>query len=411
MLQVFVTQSSAIWFSRPPLRYDAIPRRRPKVSKRQFPTRTAETTRTALPTLSVLVVLALPGYPALANDESEELPELEVLARYEVPERYDQITGVQWAGKDSVYLGLFDRGVVEVDLRDGLPEVDHLFGTRGEPPHLGLEKIVRFDVSDDWIVGLYDRFAWAPQSSGGGPAVPMVQRTGSGAFTFAVDGDRIVLLGLPNIEHWKENAGGILWRADLSKGLDSWDVLYKNEEIATNPRLFNVTLATRGSVEFLDDGDVLLAPNVPGILPTAMRFSYQGKLKETWNAEELWESREEGDAVSGEEEAWTEGLVSGKTFGKFLSRRRLVDAILALPEGPALVVREPKGSEARWRLVVLSPEVRWYDIPVTRISSVAQFRGDADNEGRIVVVGAIRELWDEAQVKQNEVVVMRLPLP
>ncbi len=361
--------------------------------------------------LLVLFYAALLGAAAPAKEQGGEAPRLEVLGRYPVPEMDERIMDVQWAGKDSIYLGLFDRGVVEVELREGVPEIDHLFVTRPEPQPVGLPVIVRFGVSDDWIVAACNRFAWARRSSGGGSAVPSVQRAINGSFDFAVDGTTVVLWGRPDKTHWQEAKGGLLWRADLSRGLDTWEVLYENDEVAADPDLISENFAARGSVEILDDGDVVLAPNAPRVLPTVLRFSSTGRLKETWTAEEIWNDGKGEILDDGKEAFWAEHRpLSGEDFGWFLNTRRIVEAVLGLPEGPAIVVREPEGGRTRWRLAVLSPEVRWYDIPVKNVSSAAQLRGDADDEGRIVIVGATRELHDEVRVEENEVLVLRLPL-
>lgn len=355
---------------------------------------------------------ALVGATALAEEEAEAVPRLEVLARFPVPEMDDRIMGVQWAGKDSIYLGLFERGVVEVELAEGLPEDDHLFGTRPNPPARRLPFVERFAVSDDWIVASWNRFAWARRSSGGGPATPSVQRTINGMLDLAMDGDTVILWGVPDEAHWEKAEGGVLWRADVAKGLESWEVFYRNDDLAADYTLLRESYAARGSVEIFDGGDVVLAPNSPRVLPAVLRFSSTGKLKETWTADEIWGDGKGQILDRGEEEFWTDGQpLPAKDFGRFLNKRRVVDAILELPEGIAIVVREPEGGKTRWRLAVLAPEeVRWYEIPVENVSSAAQFRGDADDDGRIVMVGTARELDDEVRVKENEVLVMRLPL-
>lgn len=362
------------------------------------------------PPMVLLVCYVLLGRPVAAGSDSEEVPKLEVVARYEIPDLGDPITDVQWAGKESIYLGLFERGIIEVKLREGLPEVKHLLGTQREG-HPGLNGIVRFAVSDEWVVGMHNRFAWARRSSGGGPAVPMVQRNIAGPFDFALDRDIVVLWGRPDKEHWEEAKGGVLWRTRLSKGLDTWDPLYENDEIAANPDLVGENFDARGSVAF-HEGEILLAPNAPRVLPTVLRFSFSGKLKESWTPDEIWDDGrgEILDRGLDEEVARRNGPLDEDSFKSFLGNRRIVEAVLSLPEGPAIVVREPGDGGAQWRLALLSPEVRWYEIPTPRVSSTAQFLGDADEEGRIVVVGAIRERTEHARVTENEVMILKLPL-
>jgi hypothetical protein len=73
------------------------------------------------------------------------------------------------------------------------------------------------------------------------------------------------------------------------------------------------------------------------------------------------------------------------------------------------VVREPGGKPTRWRLGVLGPEIRWYDIPTRGISPVARLRGDADHRGRIALVPVVRELHSTVRVSQDELLVLALP--
>lgn len=378
------------------------------MSTHHRPIRTRRARRSA--TLGLLLCSVL-GAAAVAEETVEKPPRLEVLARYPVPDMDDRIMDVQWAGKDSIYIALFDRGVVEVELREGLPELAHLFGTKPGKPNLRLPAIDRFAISDTWIVAAWNRFAWARRDSGGGPAAASVQRTINGMFDFAVDDSTVVLWGRPDEAHWRKAKGGLLWKADLGKGLDTWEVLYENDEAAADPALVRENWTASGSVAFLGGGDIVLAPNAPRVLPTVLRFSSTGKLKETWTAGEIWGDGSE--ILDDREEArWTDHRPrGGEDYEAFLNNRRIVDAVLGLPEGPAIVVREPDGGAARWRLAVLAPEIRWYEIPVKNVSSAAQFTGDADVEGRIVMVGATRELHEEVRVTENEVLVMRLPLP
>lgn len=353
--------------------------------------------------------LTLAARPAAAKDDSAAAPKLEVLARYEVPATYQKVTGIQWAGKDSVYLGDFTQGVVEVELRKGLPRLEQLLGTLQIQRDAGLPGIVRFHVSDDWVVALHTRFAWARRSSGHGPYLPTIERMPSGAFDFDVDGTSLVMWGGPDIPRWKKDRSGMLWRADLTKGLERWEVLYKVDKVAAHPGLLDEGWVARGSVKILDDGDILLAPNTPRVLPPVLLFSSSGKLKQTWTANQLWSDGEGQVPGGGDAELWRDRDVSETRFFQHLARARTVDAVLELPQGPAIVVREPRHGATRWRLALLSPEVRWFDIPTGTLSSVAQLRGDADKEGRIVLVGTTRELYEKAQLANNQLLVVRLP--
>jgi hypothetical protein len=93
---------------------------------------------------------------------------------------------------------------------------------------------------------------------------------------------------------------------------------------------------------------VLATSSAQAADPGVLQLSVSGALKTRWSAQELW-----GDA-----KGWTEGQVDPKTFLRFLAAAKTIDLVLALPEAPAIVVREPKGGGARYRLGVLGPEMR-----------------------------------------------------
>jgi hypothetical protein len=335
--------------------------------------------------------------PARAEQE-QALPALKVVQRFAVPPDAN-ITDARWSGRDSVYLLYFGYGVAEVKLAEGLPESRRVVPVQSKP---GIREILHLAASKDWLaVASVGNVACAPADDHD-PAANLQVRNKLGHFQdLDVRGDTALLLGVPDGETFKRSGWeGVLWRADLSKGLDAWEVLYRSEAVAKDPGVLGNKLGVAmGSVRFLRNGDFVAAPN---FLPGVLLFSSAGKLKKTWSPEELWG---EGKEMVSEER----GRIEEATFGSFLAAERVIDEVLALPEGPAIVVREPTGRGARWRLGVLGPEVQWYEIPVGHLSSAARLRGDADDKGRIVLVGGARELYDAARVAKSEVLVLELP--
>jgi len=133
-----------------------------------------------------------------------------------------------------------------------------------------------------------------------------------------------------------------------------------------------------------------------------LRFSSSGALKERWSPEELGASVEGWKAdskIEGER-------VALKDLRRFLATQRTVEDVLGLPEGPAIVVREPKGDQARYRLGVLGPEIQWFEIPVGDVNAMAWLRGDADERGRIVLAAVERA---PTAPGSSDVIVFQLP--
>jgi hypothetical protein len=353
--------------------------------------------------LLTLGLLAGTGDVGAAAGEDEGRPTLQVVRRLALAEGASQsrtIADVRWAGRDSLYVAYLGAGVEEVELRPGLPAMRRVLPSARS---LGMPVFCHLAASGDWLLAAHGGkyIAWTPVEAGDLGGEPNVRRKIGFFQDLDVRGDQVILLGSPDPDTYARSEGGVLWRADLSRGLDPWEVVLENEAVAKNFRVFDAKVLAEGSVRFLRNGDFVVAPN---FLPGVLLFSSAGKLKKTWTPEELW--------GEGERTVWREGRVETVEIGDlrdFLAVERVIDEVLVLPEGPAIVVREPGGKPTRWRLGVLGPEIRWYDIPTRGISPVARLRGDADHRGRIALVPVVRELHSTVRVSQDELLVLALP--
>jgi len=342
-------------------------------------------------------VLSIWAAAALA-EKAASSPPLEVVSRFALVEKPGQaFVDLRWAGKSSIYLADSQAGVTEVKLEEGLPEARRLTPATAQ---MGMRGMDHLAVSDKWIVAAtVARLAWRAVEGGDWHVLE-----GRGYFhEVDIRGDEIVMLGLPDTETFERSRGGVVWRSDLSKGLSRWDVLYESEAVASDSHVINLQAAL-GSVRFLPQGGFVVAPN---FLPGVLLFSASGSLQRRWTPEEIWGSGKPGKAAVGDEEAWRNWKFEPEELRRVLASRRTIDAVLPLPEGPAIVVREPRGDTARYRLGVLGPEIRWYDIPLGNVSPMARLRGDVDEQGRIVLAAV--ERWPQAPVASSEVLVLRLP--
>jgi hypothetical protein len=348
--------------------------------------------------------VTLTALAVFAAEKGGEAPALEVVGRFTLPEKAGEVlVDVHWASKDSIYLADLHGGVTEVKLKEGLPEIRRI-----TPPaeQIGLPVIQHVAISDKWMVAAHEgRLAWKAMI-GGDWAV----KKNIGLYhDFDIRGDEIVMLGVPDHESSEHSPAGVVWRANLSKGLEGssrWDVLYESPEVARDETLMWQD-ATLGSVRFLPQGGVVVAPN---FLPGVWLFSTSGGLKQRWSPEELWGAEEgpEPSAVSGEEKGWKRGdVIDQRRLQQILAARRTVDEVLPLHEGPAIIVREPRAGQARYRLGVLGAEIRWYDIPIRNVTALARLRGDADENGRIVLMGV--ERGPMGRLSSNEIFILRLP--
>jgi len=340
------------------------------------------------------IVIAVSVRPTPATEpRAGKLPTLKVVGRFTLPERADRrLVDLRWAGKDSVYLADLTGGVAEARLADGLPEI-----RRVAPPALrvGLPVIRNMAISDKWIVVAHlAKIAWKPVAGG---SWRLREKRGY-IHELDIRGDDLVILGFPDIETYERAPGGIVWQSDLSKGLDHWDVLYESKEVAHDLDVVRLEAAL-GSLRFLQGGGFVVAPNfVPGVL----RFSSSGAVKERWSPEELGASVKEwqGDSKTEAER------VPLKDLRRFLTAQSTIEDVLALREGPAIVVREPRGNQVRYRLGVLGAEIQWYEIPVGEVNAMAWLRGDADTRGRIVLAAVERA---PTAPGSGDIIVLQLP--
>jgi hypothetical protein len=328
-------------------------------------------------------------------------PTLEVVRRFAVPQKAGRVlVDARWAGKNSIYLADLRDGVTEVRLAEGLPQI-----RRVTPPAamMGLPLIENVAISEKWIVVAHEgKIAW--KAIGGGDW--QVTKGIGVCHGLDICGDDLVMLGFPDGEAYERSRGGMVWRADLSKGLEGnngWKALHESEDVAQDMNRLRQDAAL-GSIRILPQGGVLVAPN---FLPGVLSFSDSGSFRQRWSDEDLWGGEVRAKGEGPEEKGWQEGNFGEEELRRFLASRRTIDAILPLPEGPAIVVRESKDDEARYRLGVLGPKVRWYDIPVGNLSAMARLRGDTDKNGRIVLVGV--ERGRTAPVSQSEILVLELP--
>jgi hypothetical protein len=349
-----------------------------------------------------------PASSAAVADDAKEAdaapPSLEVVSRFAFPST-GTLGDVRWASKDSVYLADMHNGVDEVRLTKGLPRIRQV-----APPArtLRLPMIRRVAVSDRWIVvGYYGKIAWKRLDDS-----TWSERLALGAFRdFDVEGDKLVILGVPpGRKYWNEKwkQGYIVWESDLSSTLEDWKPLYASQEAVRLAELHGGLAGsdlTPGSIRFLKRGGYIVHPSfIPGVL----QLSGSGAIRRQWAPEELWGKQ---NTRSSDLDAAQLGDVDSQldNIHKVLAGGDTIEVVLALRQGPGVIVREPNGKAARYRLAVLGPEIRWYDIPGLRVSAIAQIRGDVDAQGRIVLAGAARARQESVRVSESEVIVLRLP--
>jgi len=198
--------------------------------------------------------------------------------------------------------------------------------------------------------------------------------------------DRLLLIGYRKGPDGKRlTDGAMAWLGSLNDGLkDLKPVLFSLKGPGKNPfGLWNVVEA--GKVRFLADGSFVI---VPGVEPGIYLYGPDGHLTRTWDSEAL------GIDVASDDSTEHSNLIAADMAARaaFVNARRLVDEILPLPQGPALVVRRVEGLSVHWTLKVLRPDghVEEVNLPIEEGSPYWHVAGDVRGN-RIMIL-----LWEFA---------------
>jgi hypothetical protein len=338
------------------------------------------------------------GISRAADNGSE--PALEVMERFSLEE--PAIVGwvdVAWAGKNSVYLAEGSGQVTEVELAEGLPRKKSLTPSRRDFWNIiGIHGIQHIAISSDWVVvASAAHVAWKRADQNDPNHGWQLAEYRALIHDIVIKGDRALVVGwppLPSYEYVK--GGGFVWEADLTKGLDSWEAIYKSPELARDPDQADMVFAL-SSLALLPKGGLVVAPS---FVPEVLRLSDGGTVKERWSL---------GELLGKQQKPWVGEHLDLAKIQSFLRAGATVDTVLGLPEGAAVLVREPMGGGVRYRLAVLGAEVLWYTVPM-KLGALARIRADVDAEGRIVLIGVNRTGSGDTKIGASEMIVARLPL-
>jgi hypothetical protein len=221
-----------------------------------------------------------------------------------------------------------------------------------------------------------------------------------------LSGNRLLLLGNPQ---WSASpAPSVAWLGPISehpvqdlKGLPLYDA-----GGSKSPGLVNCSELHLGAARFLPDGSFLV---VPGFQPGAHLFSAAGRLVRTWDTTALGLDALDCAHLNAQDHL-SFGRSPQARF-RYLNEHRVLEGILPLKEGPALIIRSVKDGKVAWELKVLQSGARvlTYEVPVAGELPYDRLRGDVRGN-RIVLLRAAQGFDNLAQpYRTNHVVVAELP--
>jgi hypothetical protein len=306
-------------------------------------------------------------------------PELRVLQRIPLPAGHSAAMDLRWASDDSVYVARAVDGVFEVGLDGALRRAI----VPGFKPTATLSCCDRLAVSES-VVGVAARgwdFAWRRRVSEPDRTFVLHREALLLADDLDLQGDRVLLLGLPEKKPVFASEGAVAWIGTLTSGLAAWQPVLFDEGGAGAPHSYPCRGNGIGAVRFLPDGSFVI---VPGFQKGVLLFAADGRRLRSWTSEEVGLDTECGAAEGQDKEAF---LQKPELWHRWLDRHHAVDDILPLAEGPGLLVRSltPDG-EVHWQLTVLSgARVQSYRLPVVARHPTDRLHGDIRG-GRIALL-------------------------
>lgn len=317
-------------------------------------------------------------------------PSFRVVQEVTLPDAVAMAGDVRWATDQSLYVSHTRTGVSEVTLRGGIRSPKAVPGGRKSPaPARGAVKDFFYSwflgaSTDHLVVGSpLGALAAKPRAGGDLVETPFVSPVDLDVWR-----DRLVVAGVRGDEkgRWAD-VGVTLWSATLGKSR-----LFGGSQLSFTPLdggpqgnlLQRCHILETLALRFFPDGRLAVAL---GVEPGVRLFDPRGKAVRTWPTAGLGYldrcpvSRQESDQITGDMKARAE----------WLNRHQVLDEMVALPEGPLLVIRQPGPRGTRWRGVLLPFSGKPVNValPLASPSRLARLKGDVRGD-RIAFV--IREI-------------------
>lgn len=331
------------------------------------------------PCLAVLVLTALSGAAVAVGPPvpSTEATLLRLVWEQPLSGVLGSGLDVRWAGEDSVFVAAGRRGVFEVPVGGdgGLPRTV----VPGEDSEEGFFFSSRLGRSAKYLVAgsSFQAFVWRRLPS---PATLSPQVAFSATMDLDVSGNQVAVLGATRDGQGGWSGDDIVWLGRLGAGDVSLEPFFPALEEGGTTQMAKTFFLELGALRFLVDGSLLV---VPGIEPGAYLFGPDRKLRQTWTTEGLGLPTD----LRFDEEQRQLLARDPSARERWVNRHRVLDEILPLPSGPALVIRHVEGGETRWDLARLAADgsLAVEPLPVRSPSIQTHLRGDVRG-GQVVLL-------------------------
>lgn len=292
-------------------------------------------------------------------------PPLQVLSDQPLVDTASKSLDVRWTERGSLLFTTMASGVVEMeDDRSGAVKV-----VFAPPDSRHCHTCSRLGQSANYVVTAFPigPIGWWNTSTSG---------YGTARFESVIDldlhGDRLLILGSRRDDRgrWAPE-GAIAWSGSLKKALADLRPVHYSSSKSKAMSVARCGFLENGAVRFFEDGTFVI---VPGVEPGVFLYDARGELKHTWDTAPL-RLLDRCDITEPQVE-----LFSGdpEARSQWLGKRRTIEDILPLREGPALVVREVRQGSTHWKMVILRRNAppREMELPFSAPSDVAFLKAD-----------------------------------
>lgn len=304
---------------------------------------------------------------------------------------------ILWAGPGEVYIALGKNGV----LRASLALTSHqLVVPPASAKHLMAGRIGRGGkhlVFSSPVGG----FSWLPFHTG--PAGELGTRAMAVVTDVDARGDRVAVLGAEAGPVTGVAADGtIAWTGSLTRGLHDMRPLMKGRARPGGKDMARCSFLETGAIRFMRDGSVVVAP---GVEPGVYQYDESGKLLHAWDTAQLGIL----DECPSDIQTLRPMRRDVGARSDWLAAHVVLDDILPLRSGPALLLRRVERGVSRWDLVTLPRSGRpsRVEVPITVPSPRGHLRGDV--QGNLIVMLAFDDpLPGRQPVAPQRVVVLTM---
>lgn len=272
---------------------------------------------------------------------------------------------VRFAKADAVYVTTIEDGVLEIDTA-------HVNQSKNVAyPRVEGERCFscsELAASPRYVVTAFPAggLSWKEISDSHGNPVPF-----DAIVDIDVRDDRLLLLGSRREGKAWAPDGAIAWMGTLSKRLADLHPVLTSGQGPAAMVMGRCGFINPGAIRFFPDGSYVI---VPGVEPGVFLYSASGQLLYTWQTDRL----RIFDRCEVPEEQRLLYMKDPEARMQWINRSRLVDEVLPLPEGPALIAREAKNGTTRWQMILLRKNLppRTIDLPFVANTDAAYVRAD-----------------------------------